>query len=79
MPQADEELRQEWRHYEEDGGDKLAIRTLKDAGYKLRDDWQWTPPTKGHMPTDQEISAVHYLIDEWDFGGILLTRPERKD
>jgi hypothetical protein len=76
MPTADEELRREWRHYDEDGGDRMAMRFLEDAGYRLRRDWQWTPPKPDHLPTDREVSAVYYLVDEWDFGGIYFSGEE---
>ena len=70
MPQASEELRNQWKHHEEGGGDALAIKTLEAAGYTLRSDWTWTLPTPDHDPTIREIRAMEYLIFEWDFGGI---------
>ena len=68
MPQATDELRAEWRHGDEDGGERLAIRFLTEAGYMLRDDWQWRPPAR--PPTQRELSAIDYLIDEWDYGPV---------
>jgi hypothetical protein len=68
MPQADEELRAEWSHGEEGGGDEAAMAHLRAAGFTLTCQWTWTPPP-GHTVTDRDRSAVLYLIDEWDFGG----------
>jgi hypothetical protein len=65
MPQASPELRAEWP-----GGDAEATVYLRIAGYTMRRDWTWDPPTPTHEPTPREISAIRYLIDEWDFGGL---------
>lgn len=66
MPQASDEQRAEW-----DGpNDYTAVKFLEDAGYKIRRDWQWELPASDHTPTEKEISAIRFLIDEWDFGGI---------
>lgn len=72
MPQASEELRAQWRHSDVDGGDVLAIGFLVSQGYRLRRDgsWEWDKPTPEHVPSEREISAACYLIEEWDFGGI---------
>lgn len=72
MPEASPELRAAWP-----GGDGEAIKYLQDRGYRLDRRWSWVPPHAGHVPTERERSAVRYLIDEWDFGGII-TGPDRK-
>ena len=69
MPQATEEQRAQWGGDGGVGEDK-AIAFLEAAGYTLRPDWLWTKPTPEHVPTDDEISASNFLVDEWDFGGI---------
>lgn len=73
MPTASDELRAEWRHGEEGGGDEAAIEHLERAGYKLTRTWEWERP-EGMIPTERDASAVAYLIDEWDFGGFV-SRP----
>lgn len=67
MPQASPELCAEWPGY-----DEQAIAYLKAAGYTWFPDWTWGKPTPTHEPTPREISAIVYLIDEWDFGGLRL-------
>ena len=74
MPQASEELRAEWRHYEEGGGDQAAEAHLRAAGYVLTPSWEWEAP-EGHTPTERDLSAIDYLIDEWDYGGLTTLRP----
>jgi hypothetical protein len=53
------------------GGDSQAIDYLMKQGYSMTKDWCWVKPTDDHKPTEKEIDAVIYLIEEWDFGGIL--------
>lgn len=65
MPQASSKLRAAWP-----GHDEEAIAHLQIAGYKLHADWTWTRPTPEHEPTERDRSAIRYLIDEWDFGGL---------
>lgn len=65
MPQASSELRAEWP-----GGDKEAINYLQQRGYRLDRRWAWVLPHPEHVPTAIELSAVRYLMDEWDFDGI---------
>lgn len=65
MPQATDELAAEWP-----GMDEEAINYLQAQGYKLTRRYEWKPPTPEHEPTDREVSAIVYLMDEWDFGGL---------
>lgn len=69
-PRASDELRAEWPGDGESGGDKQAITYLEQQGYRLRRDFGWTRPRPDHRPTERELSALNYLIDEWDYGGI---------
>jgi hypothetical protein len=65
MPQATDEQREEWNG----PSDQTALKFLQDAGYKLTPHWTWKHKDSAHKPTEKEISAVCFLIDEWDFGG----------
>lgn len=67
MPQASDEQHAEWNG----PGDATAIKYLEDAGYDLTRSWCWIKPSTKHIPTEKEISAVRFLIDEWDFGPIV--------
>ena len=64
MPQTTPERRARW------GTSEKAIAFLKRRGYSLRPDWMWEMPT-GHMIASQEQDAILYLIEEWDFGGVV--------
>jgi hypothetical protein len=65
MPSAAPELQAQWP-----GGDAEATAFLKSAGYRANPDWTWARPKPGHEPTERERSAICYLIDEWDYGGL---------
>jgi hypothetical protein len=65
MPQASPELAAEWP-----GFDAQAMAHLRASGFKLRDDWTWKLPRSDYQSTPTDISAVNYLMDEWDFGGV---------
>jgi hypothetical protein len=57
-------------------GDDIAedgpMSLLESHGYVLTIDWSWELPTPGHYISDIEMECLHFLIDEWDFGGIVL-------
>lgn len=65
MPQASDELRAEWP-----GGLEQAEAHLRAQGYRLERDWTWTRPSAILDPSDRDLSAITYLIDEWDYGGL---------
>lgn len=68
MPQASDDLRHKWHGPSE----FYAIDFLQRRGYFLRSDWTWIPPERPATP--DELEAVTFLIDEWDFGGIATDR-----
>jgi len=63
MPQATPELREEWED------DQVAMKYLRDNGYKLLKNWWWLAPDR--EPTGKELRAIDYMFQEWDFGGFL--------
>lgn len=65
MPEASEELRTEWGL-----SDAKAIDYLTTHGYRLLKGWVWQKPSLEHKMTAKEASAIRYLIEEWNFGGI---------
>lgn len=65
MPQAPAHLQERWI------SDDKAIRFLKERGWRLERDWCWTMPANDYQPSEDEFSAVDFLILEWDFGGIV--------
>jgi hypothetical protein len=46
------------------GSDAEAMAVLVEAGWSYFAGW-WTPPTH-RKPSDYELDAITYLIDEWD-------------
>jgi len=66
MPQASEELRRKWDGPMED----KAMAFLKKSGFVLTKDWKWKPSTKNHALTEDEYSAILFLMEEWDFDGV---------
>lgn len=67
MPQATEELRKRW-HYNDNGkwpADKQAYDYLKDRGWGY-DKGTWRKPRTDYRPTEDEWSALEYLVQEWD-------------
>ncbi len=75
MPQATEELRRIWHYTVSDNvpyaGDHLAMTHLERRGYILQKDWTWRHLNIDHVPNSADLSAVMYLIQEWDFGGLI--------
>lgn len=49
--------------------DAAAMEFLERRGYRLTRSWSWVPPVD-HKPTQEELSAVNYLFDEWDYAGL---------
>lgn len=71
MPQATDEQRRKWGGYAGVGEDK-AVDYLSERGYTLTEHWTWSKPSPDHIPSDEELEAIGFLIDEWDYGGIEL-------
>jgi hypothetical protein len=69
MPSSSEELRREWANLYGDITDKVASRYLHKKGWILTKDWTWVLP-EHYRPTEQDLRAVQYLFEEWDYGGI---------
>lgn len=61
MPQATDELRAKWGNGgDEEAWTQLAGKTVEVAGMiSFR---------KGYEPTEDDLSAVEYLCQEWDYG-----------
>ncbi len=66
MPQTTPERAARWP-----GMDSEAMEFLEGQRYVLRRDWHWTRPTPDHEVTDRGEDAILYLIQEWDFGGLV--------
>lgn len=54
------------------GLDSQAIDYLNNQGFTLTRSWEWTKPHSTYILTEKEEDAIVYLIQEWDFGGILI-------
>jgi len=64
-PQASDERRRRWP-----GGDAEALIFLNDSGFRLQRDYTFQPPSADYMPTERELDAIAYLVEEWDYGGL---------
>ena len=65
MPQATSELTEKW-----DGpSDEKAIAHLRSKGFRYTKHWEWIPPVD-YRPTEEDVSAIMFLIQEWDWGGL---------
>jgi hypothetical protein len=69
MPQATEALTKKWGGAQGIGEDK-AMGYLQSRGFVLTKGWEWKKPRKNYQLTDDEVEAICFLIQEWDFGGI---------
>lgn len=66
-PTASDEQRARW-----DGpSDKRAITHLRQRGYVLTSGFDWYHPEPDWSPSETDLDAMHFLQDEWDFGGYL--------
>lgn len=73
MPQTTPELAAKFP-----GMDREAMEVLRDAGYTLTREWFWLPPSIFHEPIEREADAINYLIEEWDFGGLIRKHEEEE-
>jgi hypothetical protein len=69
MPQATEELRAAWGGEMGVGEDK-AMAHLEGRGFKLTRQWEWHKPAPDYALDQDDIGAISFLIQEWDFGGL---------
>ena len=44
---------------------------LESHGYILLPNWCWRKPVPHHNMSDDEWECLKFLVDEWDFGGIV--------
>lgn len=63
MPQARPELQAKF------ADDSEALELLEGAGFVLLPDFNWRAPA-GRKPCLEELDAIEYLIEEWDYGGV---------
>lgn len=70
MPTATPELKAIWEKENAGDGEVAACLYLENRGWVLDKEWLWHPPSKDHTVAPQEIRAIAYLIQEWDYGGL---------
>lgn len=73
MPQATAELQKEWMldTNSQSAGEFEATQYLFRAGYSLTSRWNWLKPEPSHPVTEKELSAATFMLQEWDYGGII--------
>lgn len=47
------------------------MRFLKARGWVCNAAWCWEKPTPSYRYSVYEEECIHFLMDEWDFGGIV--------
>ena len=47
------------------------VAFLESRGYKLTPTWYWELPKPDHYILEKEELCIRFLIEEWDFGGIV--------
>ncbi len=70
MPQATKELQDRWMTKEDPTGDRTAEAYLNERGFILTDSWTWIVPHANEELTDDEYSAIAFLVYEWDYGDL---------
>ncbi len=71
MPSSSDFLRTKWADSEGNITDAVAQKYLEDKGFILTEKWFWKLPNPNYHITDDDFSAIQYLIEEWDFGGLI--------
>ena len=46
-----------------------ALDHLYGRGFELTKGWLWRAPP-GYTPDEADLSAIEFLVQEWDFGGL---------
>ena len=82
MPQATEELRNLMKkRFGDPISEQGPIKYLRDAGYKLTEHWEWEPKlgvSDLEGMSRDEFECLLFLVQEWDFGGLVLPEPVGK-
>lgn len=72
MPSASHELHELMFNWFGDAIDSEGpMAFLESHGFKLRQDWHWEPPVPAHTCSYYEWQCIIFLIEEWDFGGLV--------
>ena len=75
MPQASDRLQRRMGElFGSDTGDEGPIKFLETAGYTLNRDWTWVPKAgvkELWEMTQDELACLQFLVEEWDFGGLM--------
>ena len=69
MPQASTETTEKARRLCGTTDDQALLEWLRGRGiHEVSNGWLRGP--KGHEPTESELAAINYLVEEWDYGGL---------
>lgn len=78
MPQTSKDVQQiidRWfprkEHLPYETQDNHCMAYLESHGWKLTRLFEWEPPVPAHTVSYFEWICIKYLIEEWDFGGII--------
>ena len=59
------------KYFGEENKDEKCIKFLESRNYILTKQWEWIKPVSSHTINEEEFNCLKYLVDEWDFGGIV--------
>jgi len=75
MPQASDEDREKATKMWGDIGCEGPVKFLEDRGWTLTPAWEWIRPLSDRAIADDEWFAIAFLVQEWDFGGLVAPLP----
>lgn len=73
MPQASAEDQARMNLWFGTISDGPIIQFLESRGYALLPSYVWEKPTPSHHINDEEFYCLRFLVDEWDYGGVVAT------
>lgn len=75
MPQATDQDRERYKKMFHTIDAGPGIKLLVARGYTLTKGWEWLLPEGQANVKSDENDVIWFLIDEWDFGGVVSHAP----
>ena len=72
MPQASDELRARMKlRFGDEISDIGPMNYLEACGFRQTRGGLWHLPSPNYKPNADELEALQFLMDEWDYGGLI--------
>jgi len=71
MPAASEELANLIIKWFGSISDRGPYKFLHSHGFRLTEHYLWVKPSRSYTLSDDEWYCLKFLVDEWDFGGLV--------